>query len=84
MQIASQIAWKHTGECVMCWYSAVSISFSDDIIYSTKKQTATLTGIITFSTAGVPTFSDSAFHAALKEYEEGSEAESNGKNGGSD
>ena len=68
----------------MCRFSAVSVSFSDDIIYSTKKQTTTLTGIITFSTAGVPTFSDSAFHAALKECEEGSKAESNGENGGSD
>jgi hypothetical protein len=36
------------------------------------------------STAGAPTISDSAFHAALKQYEEDDETESDGENGGSD
>ena len=36
------------------------------------------------SSAGAPTISDSAFHAALKDYEEDSETETDGENGDTD
>ena len=36
------------------------------------------------STTGIPTISDSAFEAALKEYEEDSVTESDGENGETD